>query len=117
MLNDEVMKWGCNFAEGFEHYTVKGKDVIGFPDGQWTYLDYTSELFQLIAYKLFIDEAIDGINSGKTFYNIRQEVSGVVVFNGKTGKATPFYVWENNNSYYNCREQALNHIYKEMKVN
>ena len=64
MLEIEEIKKGAKFAEGFEYSPKKdGRPSVTFPDGQWTFLDYPNELFQLITYPLFLQRVIEGINN------------------------------------------------------
>ncbi|MDA3854883.1 MAG: hypothetical protein PF569_01395 [Candidatus Woesearchaeota archaeon] len=67
MLSIEDIKKVCEFAEGFDITGFTEKPELRFPDGQWSYLDYTSELFQLIAYPLFLQKVKQGINRQSEF--------------------------------------------------
>jgi len=48
--------------EGFEISISKNREILCFPDGQWTYLDYPNELFQVMISQLFLQRVIEGIN-------------------------------------------------------
>ena len=121
MLSTEILKWAIEEfkPEGFKFDECCHRDTLSFPDGQWSFLDYTSELFQLIAYPLFLQRIIEGINSNSE--NILIDQSGtsvqtrIEINGGDTPDTTEFNTFRIQlDRYDRDKELDIEHLYKEL---
>jgi hypothetical protein len=117
MLNTEIIKWAIEEfkPEGFEFGEYRLRGTLTFPDGQWSFLDYTSELFQLMAYPLFLQRVIEGINRNTNIFiqQMKDCIMVVAPINEDVMDSTDYY-FKDYDTIDEAKEQAIEYIYKEL---
>ena len=68
MLNEEILKWGCELAEGFSYEIIQGMEAIVYPyDMGFDFLDRFNINNDSIEYDSFLNRVIEGINKDTDF--------------------------------------------------
>jgi len=103
--------------EGFEISISKNREILCFPDGQWTYLDYPNELFQVMIFQLFLQRVIEGMNNLYINYhgmaNVEQYPNGLSIY----GVFHKFVKYSSFEDVTTAKEKAIEYIIDQLRVN
>lgn len=119
MLDIEIIKWGCGFADGYRSgITVDDREGLYSPTGKFFILpdikDNELLRFESEVYPLFLTKVIEGINvigdfyikidyhrkSNDWIYTLRKR-NGVIIYNG-----------EGYSGADKAKEEAIKYIYE-----
>ena len=128
MLDIEIIKWGCGFADGFEIKIEDGCVIFIVYQNNKVYRKYTTPTmagFDSILdltndYSLFLQRVTEGIN--KSFleekndrWYIEATIESIYVWAADDNSICAVYAYDERSDIDSIKEEAITYIYNQLK--